>query len=135
MKTILITEDKLEVRELIKVTLRSEEYTLLEAESGEQAVTMCREHKPDLVLMDLMMPGTIDGLEATRRIKKDPELQQTLVVILTARGQLEDVAAGEKAGADAYFIKPFSPLELIQQVERLLQHEEAAWDTEILTAP
>lgn len=124
MKTILITEDKLEVRELIKVTLRMGDFTLLEAASGEQAVEMCRTHKPDLVLMDIMMPGAIDGLEATRIIKNDPATNESKVVILTARGQLEDVAAGEQVGADAYFIKPFSPLELIQQVERLLLPEE-----------
>ncbi|UZP65961.1 response regulator [Desulfovibrio mangrovi] len=134
MKTILITEDKLEVRELIKVTLRIGDYKLLEASNGMQAVEMAREHTPDLILMDIMMPGTIDGLEATRLIKSDPQTRRCKIIMLTAKGQQQDVIAGKEAGADAYFIKPFSPLELIQQVELQLQ-QEASWDTETLTAP
>lgn len=134
MKTILITEDKLEVRELIKVTLRIGDYNLLEASNGMQAVEMAREHTPDLILMDIMMPGTIDGLEATRLIKSDPQTRHCRIIMLTAKGQQQDVMAGKEAGADAYFIKPFSPLELIQQVEHQLQ-QEASWDTETSTAP
>ncbi|GFM32197.1 response regulator [Desulfovibrio subterraneus] len=133
MKTILITEDKLEVRELIKVTLRIGDYSLLEASSGEEAVELARRHTPDLILMDIMMPGTIDGLEATRIIKSDPATRHCKVIILTAKGQQHDVDTGNKAGADAYFIKPFSPLELIQQVEHQLQ-QETPWDTVISTA-
>lgn len=133
MKTILITEDKLEVRELIKVTLRIGDYSLLEASSGEEAVELARRHTPDLILMDIMMPGAIDGLEATRIIKSDPHTRHCKIIILTAKGQQHDVDTGNKAGADAYFIKPFSPLELIQQVERQLQ-QETPWDTVISTA-
>lgn len=124
MKTVLIAEDKPEVRELVKVTLRMNDFALLEAASGEQAVELCRRHHPDLVLMDIMMPGDIDGLEATRIIKTSPETRDCKVVILTARGRETDVAEGQRAGADAYFVKPFSPLELIQHVEQLLQQGE-----------
>ena len=121
MKKILITEDKLEVRELVRVTLDIGEYEILEADNGEAAVLIAKEHKPDLILMDVMMPGSIDGLEATRRIKGDPETQSCRIVMLTARGQQHDREAGLSAGADGYFTKPFSPLELIQQVEAYLK--------------
>ena len=121
MKTILITEDKVEVRELVKVTLNIGEYKILEADNGEDAVAIARQEHPDLILMDVMMPGNIDGLEATRRIKRDPETQSCRIVMLTARGQQHDKEAGFSAGADGYFTKPFSPLELIQQVEAYLK--------------
>lgn len=121
MKTILITEDKSEVRELIMETLRIGDYKLIEAASGEQAVALSREWKPDLIIMDLMMPGAIDGLRATHIIKNTYETRHCKIIILTAKGQQEDIEAGMQAGADNYFIKPFSPLELIKQVEYQLQ--------------
>ena len=70
--------------------------------------------------MDIMMPGTIDGLDATRIIKKDPELKDCKIILLTAKGQQIDKEKGFEAGADEYFIKPFSPLELIDKVEKVL---------------
>lgn len=121
MKKILITEDKPEVRELVKVTLRVGDYEIIEAENGKTAIELAKEHKPDLILMDVMMPGEIDGLEATRTIKSDPTTQQCRVIMLTAKGQQHDKDAGKEAGADGYFTKPFSPLELIQHVEAFLK--------------
>jgi two-component system alkaline phosphatase synthesis response regulator PhoP len=70
--------------------------------------------------MDVMMPGDIDGLEATRILKSDPETKETLIIMLTAKGQKEDVDIGIKAGANDYFVKPFSPIELINKVEDVL---------------
>jgi DNA-binding response OmpR family regulator len=121
MKKILIVEDKLEVRELVSVTLRIGEYEILQAENGSMGVDLARRHKPDLILMDVMMPGDIDGLEATRLIKEDRETSAAKVVILTAKGQEMDRQEGARAGADGYFTKPFSPLELIKKVEEFLE--------------
>jgi len=120
MKTILIVDDQAEVRELVEVTLRAEDYRIIQAGNGKEAVeTACRE-RPDLIILDVMMPGEFDGLEASRRIRKDPSTADCQIVMLTAKGQQVDRQAGFNAGADDYFVKPFSPLELIQKVEEML---------------
>ena len=75
--------------------------------------------RPDVVVLDVMMPGGLDGIEVCRRIRADPHMGHTKVVMLSARGSARDIDEGRKAGADVYLIKPFSPLELIQQVAGL----------------
>lgn len=120
MKKILITDDQLEVRELVEVTLRVDDYTILQASSGEEAVRIAEMEKPDLIFMDVMMPGGIDGFEATRRIKSNPEIKNCHIVILSAKGQQIDRERGRAVGADDYFVKPFSPLELITKVEEIM---------------
>ncbi len=76
--------------------------------------------KPDLIIMDIMMPGGIDGLEATRIIKNDPDTKNCKIIVLSAKGQEIDKEKGAEAGADDYFVKPFSPLDLIKKVEEVL---------------
>ena len=120
MKKILIVDDRLEVRELVEVTLRVKDYQILQASSGEVALEMVKAEKPDLILMDIMMPGGMDGLEATRTIKNNPETKDCTVIMLTAKGQQTDREKGLEAGADDYFVKPFSPLDLIKKVEEVL---------------
>ena len=120
MKKILIVDDQLEVRELVEVTLRTEDYQILKAENGAQAVEVARAEKPDLILMDIMMPGGMDGLEATRIIKENPETKDCVIIMLTAKGQQADRRKGLEAGATEYFSKPFSPLELIRTVEKFV---------------
>ena len=120
MKKILIVDDRLEVRELVEVTLRVKDYQILQASSGEEALEMVKADKPDLILMDIMMPGGMDGLEATRIIKNDPETKDCSLIMLTAKGQKIDREKGIEAGADDYFVKPFSPLDLIKKVEEVL---------------
>ncbi len=120
MKKILIVDDQLEVRELVEVTLRVEDYRILQAASGETAIEIAKTEKPDLIIMDVMMPGGMDGLEATKIIKNDQEIKSSTIVILTAKGQQVDKQKGYEAGADAYFTKPFSPLELIRKVDEIL---------------
>lgn len=121
MKKILIVDDQVEVRELVEVTLRSDNYQVFLAESGEEAIKLAKNIKPDLIIMDIMMPGGIDGLEATRTIKKNPETKDCIVIMLTAKGQETDRKKGIEAGASDYFIKPFSPLQLIQKVDDILR--------------
>lgn len=120
MKTILIVDDQLEVRELVDVTLSSEEIRILKASNGEEAIRVSRREQPDLIIMDIMMPGKINGLEATRKLKSNDLTREIAILLLTAKGQERDVEKGFQAGADAYFIKPFSPLELIRKVEEVL---------------
>jgi DNA-binding response OmpR family regulator len=118
---ILIVEDQADLRKLIRMTLSFGPFEVHEADNGESAVHMARALRPKLIFMDVMMPGLIDGYQACTQIKEMHELTETRVVMLTARGQENDLAAGKRAGADAYLTKPFSPLELIDVAERLLK--------------
>jgi CheY-like chemotaxis protein len=120
MKKILIVDDQAEVRELVNVTLRVGDYQILQAGNGAEAVDIARAEKPDLIIMDVMMPGDIDGYEATRILKSDETTRGCSIVMLTAKGQKVDKDEGFDSGADDYFAKPFSPLELIRKVEKTL---------------
>lgn len=119
-KKILVVDDEKDIRDLVEVTLLRGDHLVIKAESGDRAVEIARIHKPDLILMDIMMPGNVDGLEATRILKNDPETRSCTIVLLTAKGQLVDRQEGIKAGADDYFVKPFSPLELLRKVDQIL---------------
>jgi len=121
MKKILVVDDQQEIRDLVEVTLRVADFKIFKAETGEKAIKIAREEKPELIIMDVMMPGSIDGLEATRQIKADKKTRSCYVLLLTAKGQTDDIEAGKDAGADEYFVKPFSPLELIRKVEEILE--------------
>lgn len=121
MKKILIVDDQSEVRELVEVTLRIGPYEILQASSGDEALTITRSERPDLVLLDVMMPNSsVDGFDVCRQIKSDPATRNISVVMITARGQEADLEIGKQAGADDYFTKPFSPLELMNKVEEIL---------------
>lgn len=121
MKTrILIVDDQGELRQLVRMTLEYADYELHEAENGVRALELMPSVCPTLVVLDVMMPGGMDGLKVCEIIKAKPETRNTQVLILSARGQLADLDAGRRAGADGYLVKPFSPLELIEKVERLL---------------
>jgi len=121
VKKILIVDDQSEVRELVEVTLRIGPYEILQASSGDEALTITRSEQPDLVLLDVMMPNSsVDGFDVCRQIKSDPATRNISVVMITARGQEADLEMGKQAGADDYFTKPFSPLELMNKVEEIL---------------
>lgn len=121
MKKILIVDDQPEVRELVEVTLSIGTYHILQASSGDEALAVVQAEHPDLVLLDVMMPkSTMDGFEVCRRIKTDPALENTVVVMVTARGQEQDLEMGRQVRADGYFTKPFSPLQLMNMVEEVL---------------
>ena len=120
MKRLLIVEDQADIRKLIRMTLEFEDYDIHEAVNGVEGLRKAIEIAPDLILLDVMMPGELDGLAVCARVRADPALRQTKVVLLSAPSQLQDFEAGTKAGADAYLAKPFSPLQLIESIERLL---------------
>ncbi|MBW1716312.1 MAG: response regulator [Deltaproteobacteria bacterium] len=120
MKKILIVDDQVEIRKLVEVTLGSGGYQIFQAESGEEAIEIARAEKPHLIIMDIIMPEGIDGITATHILKNDPETKQSTILMLTGRDQEADREMGLQAGADGYFVKPFSPLELIKKVEEVL---------------
>jgi DNA-binding response OmpR family regulator len=117
---ILVAEDQEDIRQLIMMTLEFGDYTLHEADNGPDAWRQVQNIRPRLVLLDIMMPGGLDGYQICEKIKQDDLLSKTKVILLTARGQQSDRAYGLKMGCDAYLVKPFSPLELIDTVENLL---------------
>ncbi len=121
MKTILVVDDKPEVRELLQKTLARGKYETFCAESGQDALTVARERHPDLILMDIMMPGTLNGNETTRILKSDPVTSDTKIVMLTGREGSQAMDEALAAGADGFFAKPFSPLELLRKIEELLR--------------
>lgn len=121
MKTrILIVDDQGELRKLVRMTLEYADYELHEAENGARALELLEVVRPELVVLDVMMPGGLDGFQVCEIIKSRPEARKTRVLMLSARGQKTDLEQGRRAGADAYLVKPFSPLELIDKVEKLL---------------
>ena len=119
-KKILVVDDEKDIRDLVEATLLMGDHIVIKAESGDRAVEIARTEKPHLILMDIMMPGNIDGLQATRILKNDPETQRCTIVLLTAKAHLSDRREGIEAGADDYFVKPFSPLELLRKVDQIL---------------
>ncbi|EHR70903.1 response regulator with CheY-like receiver domain and winged-helix DNA-binding domain [Burkholderiales bacterium JOSHI_001] len=120
MKRILIVEDQPDIRELVRMTLEMEDFEVHEAENGDIGLQMAARLSPDLVLLDVMMPGSLDGLGVCERIKADAARRRTKVVMLSARNQEADRQAGRKAGADAYLSKPFSPRQLLDVIGRVL---------------
>src|SRR5918999_2694442 len=125
LKRLLIADDEPGIRRLIRMTLESDEYEIIEASNGDEALELARRHKPALVLLDVMMPRR-GGFEICRDLKADPATASITVVMLTARGQDADQREADTAGADHYFRKPFSPLALMRKVDEILQQQEAS---------
>lgn len=117
---ILVVEDQSEIRHLIRVTLACGQFEVYEAADGESGLVQAQTLKPDLVLLDVMMPGDMSGFDVCRQIKGNPELDGVKVMMLTALGEVSDVDQARDCGADAYWVKPFSPAELLDQIEALL---------------
>ncbi len=120
MKKILIVDDEEKVRKLVEVTLSVGKLEILHAGSGNEALKIARQTKPDLILLDIMMPGKLDGFDVCRLLKKDPDTQDIYVIMLTAKGQQADKERGLAMGADDYFVKPFSPMELMDKIDKVL---------------
>lgn len=119
MQKILIVEDHADIRRLIRMTLEFEALEIHEAGDAATGWDMARALQPDLLLLDVMMPGPMDGLGLCRALKADPALAGVPVVVLSARGSSADREAGVTAGADAYLVKPFSPMQLLDLVGKL----------------
>lgn len=118
-KRILVVEDHAEIRKLIRMTLEFDYYEIHEASNAAEAIDAIKRLYPQLLLLDITMPGGMNGLDLCRLIKSDPSLGSPQVVMLTARGRAQDIQEGLDAGADAYLLKPFSARELIVSVDSL----------------
>jgi CheY-like chemotaxis protein len=121
---ILVVDDRNDIRQLLAMTLE-EDYEVLQAGNGAEALQLAREEKPFAVLLDIMLPGRLDGLDVLGAIKSDPRLKDIAVGMVTARNRPADLALGEKLGADGFFIKPFSPMQLLSWLRQREGHAVA----------
>jgi two-component system alkaline phosphatase synthesis response regulator PhoP len=119
-ETILVVEDEDDIRELLKYNLEKEGYQVFGAATGEEALKQVRHRLPDLILLDLMLPG-IDGLEVCRRIKGEAQTRHLPIVMLTAKGEETDIVTGLELGADDYVTKPFSTRVLVARLRAALR--------------
>ena len=117
---ILIIEDEEDIREILRYNLEREGFEVAGAATGEEGLAMARRRVPDLILLDLMLPG-IQGLEVCRRLRKQDATADVLLIIVSAKGEEADVVAGLEMGADDFVTKPFSPRELIARVRSALR--------------
>ncbi len=118
-RKILIVDDEVYILHILDFSLGAEGFEVITAADGEEALEKARTEKPDLVVLDVMMPK-VDGFEACRRLKNDPETRELPVILLTAKGREVDRKMGIEVGADDYMVKPFSPSKLIQKIESFL---------------
>ncbi len=119
MKKILIADDKLEVVELLRATMEGEDYQIISASDGKEALEKIGKEKPDLVLLDIVMPK-MDGFEVLSEVKRDPKTKEIPVIMLTAKGQKGDEEKGRRLGAEGYVIKPFSPSHLLRKIGEIM---------------
>jgi len=119
---VLVVDDDKVIQQLLEVNLELEGYEVVKASNGEEALKMVQDIRPDLILLDVMMPK-LDGREVCRRIKSDPLTAETPIIFLSARAQDMDVNSGLELGASAYITKPFDPVDLLDTVMRVLSGE------------
>lgn len=120
---ILIVDDEEDILELLDFNLSKEGYEIIRSETGEDALHKAKTMKPDLIILDLMLPG-IDGLEACKLLKKDPTTKNISIIMLTAKGEEADIVVGLELGADDYVTKPFSPRVLLARVKVALRRQD-----------
>ena len=122
-ETVLVVDDDPVIQKLLQVNFEMEGYTVLTAGDGLEGLERARADVPDVIICDIMMPR-MDGLEVTKALKGDPATAQIPILLLSAKAQQADVAAGQATGADDYVTKPFDPLDLLQRVAGLLERSE-----------
>lgn len=130
-ETILIVEDEPDIRELLTFTLAREGFAVLEAADGNRAVDLAVEKGPDLILLDLMLPG-MDGLAVSKALQRRPDTAGIPIIMLTARGEEVDRIVGLELGASDYVVKPFSPREVVLRIRAVLRRSKAAPDASFL---
>ena len=124
-QNILIIEDEEDIRELVRYNLERDKFKVDEAESGEEGLKAAVRNKPDLILLDLMLPGK-DGMQVCRELKQNEDTRDIPVVMMTAKGEESDIVAGLESGAEDYIVKPFSPKVLVARVKTVLRRKTAA---------
>ncbi len=122
---VLVVEDEAAIRDMITFALERAGMKVRSAANAHEALLSINEQRPDIILMDWMMPG-VSGLQLTRRLRKDPYTQEIPIIMLTARVTEDDKVAGLEAGTDDYVIKPFSPRELIARIRAVLRRSSPA---------
>lgn len=122
---VLVAEDDADIVDLILMVLEEDEYEVISARDGEQALALAKEHAPDLFILDVMMPKA-DGIEVTTRLRAETQTRETPIILLSARTQWESVMRGKEAGADEYLTKPFVPEDLQATARSLLMRSRAA---------
>src|SRR5438552_263130 len=132
-ETILVVDDDPDIARFVEVNLRSVGYDVLVASDGEEALSRAEEVRPDLVLLDVMMPR-IDGFEVAQRLRRNPRTASTSIIMLTAKALSSDKVMGLTAGADDYIIKPFDPIELLARVKTTLRRARDMRNLSPLTA-
>lgn len=132
---VLVVDDEEDILQLVDYNLSKEGYKVTSVTSGEEAISRARADVPDLVVLDLMLPG-VDGLEVCRRMRADPATSRIPIVMLTAKGEEADIVTGLELGADDYIAKPFSPRVLIARVKAVLRRNRAEplTETDIIKA-
>jgi CheY-like chemotaxis protein len=121
LKKVLIVDDQMDIRKLLDIVLRSEERKLIFARNGEECLDLARQHVPDLILLDIMMPGRIDGCETTRKLRTESLLNGCHIIAMTAKMQKKDQQEILDAGADVCIVKPFDIRELQEMVSKKLE--------------
>lgn len=119
MKKVLVVDDQINIRRVIRLALGAD-FQVLEAADADQAYACVVKERPAAVVLDVMMPGAMNGFQLCERIKQDPELASIHVVMVTACGQVSDQEYGRALGADAYIVKPFSPIALARHMKEAL---------------
>jgi two-component system alkaline phosphatase synthesis response regulator PhoP len=118
-KKILVADDNENIRHALTYLLEDEGYSLLIAKDGADTLKKVREFRPDVLLLDVMMPE-INGYDVCRTIKNDPSLNKTYIIMLTAKGQVAEQKLGKEVGANEYVIKPFSPIDILAKIKNIL---------------
>ena len=129
---VLIVEDESDIRELIHFHLYKNKYEVFEANNGSDAMEICFSQKPDLVLLDIMIPG-IDGLEVCKKLKANEITREIKIIFLSAKGSEEDIVKGLELGAEDYVTKPFSPKVLMARVKNILKRQHKKSENESVT--
>ena len=120
-QTILVVDDEPQIVEVVRDYLKQAGYRVLTARDGQTALTITRHERPDLLVLDLLLPGGMDGLDVCRHIRQDPQVAETPIIMLTARVAETDRLIGLGLGADDYITKPFSPREVVARVKAVLR--------------
>ena len=123
-KKVLIVDDQEMIRKLVKMTLSSHNFDISEANNADEALQMVLKTRPDVIILDIMMPGELNGIEACKKIRQIPGFEETIILMLSAKTQEIDKEEGMDAGATDYLVKPFSPEYLLIQIKHYLNETQ-----------
>lgn len=126
-KTILVVEDQADIRKLLRLTLSGTDWHLHETDNARHALELAIHLLPDIILLDINLSAGIDGYQLCRQLKSRADTANSQIIMLSARSQRDDIAAGLSAGADQYLVKPFSPMDLLQRLQTRDYPAKSTW--------